>query len=140
MIKCLHSIIYSILIFFLTIPIVSSETYDNLVKRNGLYYEKFSVTPFTGKIQGSWQGTIKNGKRNGIWHRYYEQGQLWWKCNFKDGLREGQCIDYYINGNISYKANYKNDITVGYIYHYNKDGTLDEELSGYYENNKKVKN
>ena len=140
MIKCLHSIIYSILIFFSTIPIISSETYDNLVKRNGLYYEKFSDTPFTGKIQGLWQGTIKNGKRNGIWHRYYEQGQLWWKCNFKDGLREGQCIDYFINGNISYRANYKNDILEGYVYFYNEDGTLDKDYSGYYENNKKVKN
>ncbi len=140
MMRYLHSIIFSILIFFLTTPIVFGETYDNLLKRNGLYYEKFSDIPFTGKVTGSSQGFIKHGKKHGMWFRYYEQGQLWWKCNFKDGLREGQCIDYFINGNISYKANYKNGKKEGYLYFYNKDGILDKDYSGYYENDKKVKN
>ena len=34
----------------------------DLVKRDGLYYEKFTNEPFTGNVTGRTQGKIKNGK------------------------------------------------------------------------------
>ena len=52
------------------------------------YIMKNFLTYLTGKVTGSSQGFIKHGKKHGMWFRYYEQGQLWWKCNFKDGLRD----------------------------------------------------
>ena len=39
-----------------------SETFDDLVKRNGLYYKKFSQVPFTGKLTSQFQGSFKNGR------------------------------------------------------------------------------
>lgn len=41
------------------------ETMDDLVERDGIYYEKFSDIPFTGEIEGSVQGRFKNGKKKG---------------------------------------------------------------------------
>ena len=40
-----------------------SETMSELVKRDGLYYEKLSKTLFTGKVTGKEQGKIKDGKK-----------------------------------------------------------------------------
>ena len=44
-----------------------SIDFKDLVERDGLWYEKFSNEPFTGKVTGIKQGSFKDGKRNGEW-------------------------------------------------------------------------
>ena len=56
--------------------IVWSETMKDLIWRDGNYYKKFSDVPFNGKVNGDIKGLIKNGKKEGTWVRYYENGQL----------------------------------------------------------------
>ena len=52
-------------------------TYDDLVKREGIYYKKFTDVPFTGEVdEGVSKGSIKNGKMEGYWERYWYNGQL----------------------------------------------------------------
>jgi len=87
-----------------------SETFDDLVERDGIYYKKFSDVPFSGKLTGKDKGLIKNGKREGVWFSYWNNGQLWSKGNYKNGEREGKWV------------------------YYNMDGTLDRERSGIYKN------
>ena len=53
-----------------------SETMSDLVERDGLYYKKFTETPFTGEITGGVQGNYKNGKKEGEWVHYHDNGQL----------------------------------------------------------------
>jgi hypothetical protein len=56
------------LLLFLSFPSsVLSETvdWDDLVKREGLLYKKFTNVPFTGEVEGKKQGRVKNGKREG---------------------------------------------------------------------------
>ena len=53
-----------------------SETMDDLVKRDGFYYQKFTEVPFTGKVIGNQQGSIKNGQREGAWVYYCEDGTV----------------------------------------------------------------
>ena len=50
----------------------SSQTVDwnSLVKRNGLYYQKFTEEPFTGKVTGEQRGKIANGKTDGTFVVY----------------------------------------------------------------------
>ena len=63
-------------------------TMDDLVERpmwSGIYYEKFSDVPFTGKTKGKTQATFKNGKKNGPWVSYYDNGQLISKGTYKNG-------------------------------------------------------
>ena len=38
-----------------------SVTLGDLVEREGIYYEKFTDVPFSGKVTGSEQGSFKNG-------------------------------------------------------------------------------
>ena len=70
---------YLLIIFLLLSPSVSwSEdiTLDDLVERDGLYYEKFTDVPFSGDVVGKEQGKIRKGKPHGEWLVYYENGQI----------------------------------------------------------------
>ena len=59
---------------------------DDLITRAGLYYEKFTATPFTGEVdEGLITGSIKNVKREGSWEGYWANGQLMRKGNYKNG-------------------------------------------------------
>ena len=65
---------------FLLLSLISfpswSETIEDLVVRDGLHYKKFSDVPFTGEVTGLFQGKVKNGKREGPWVYYDENGAL----------------------------------------------------------------
>ena len=60
---------------------------DDLVVRDGLYYKKFTDTPFTGKVSGNEQGKMKNGKKEGEWIAYHDNGTVKeeWAGTFKNG-------------------------------------------------------
>ena len=55
-----------------------SETQDDLVKRDGVYYKKFSDVPFSGKVTGLRNGLMKKGKEEGEWVINHENGEFWW--------------------------------------------------------------
>ena len=63
---------------------------DDLVVRVGLYCEKFTATPFTGEVdEGLLRGSFKNGKKDGSWEGYYEDGSVWknWTGTFKNNVK-----------------------------------------------------
>jgi antitoxin component YwqK of YwqJK toxin-antitoxin module len=63
-------------------------TWNDLAYSGGLYYKKFSKVPFSGDITGKSQGKIKNGKKEGVWIEYDDNGQLLSKDNYKNGNLE----------------------------------------------------
>ena len=63
----------------LSASLVWSETIKDLVKRNGVFYKKFTDLPFNGKITGEYNGSFKNGLPDGYWVAYHENGQIWYK-------------------------------------------------------------
>ena len=99
-------------------------TMDDLVERDGLYYKKFTEVPFTGKTTGQKQGSFKNGKKNGPWFIYWENGQLWEKGIYKDGKEHGPRVVYYSTGQLGSKGTYKNGKRDGPWVHYHGDGQL----------------
>ena len=80
---------------FLSPNVVLSETMDDLVVRDGLYYKKSSDVPFSGVTTGNEQGTIKNGIREGAWITYHPNGQLKSKGNYKNGKTDGSWVYKY---------------------------------------------
>ena len=67
----------------------ATSLYDDLAETGGLWYEKFTDVPFTGKVdEGLKRGAIKNGKREGPWVAYWDNGQLQSKGAFKNGEKE----------------------------------------------------
>ena len=115
-----------------------SETMDELVKRDGLYYEKLSKTLFTGKVTGKEQGRIKDGKKEGEWVEYWGNGQLMSKVSYKNGKEEGEWVGYHGNGQLSSKGSYKNGLWEGGWVEYYGDGTLYKRGTGTFKNGEKV--
>ena len=122
---------------------------DDLVEKNGLYYEKFTEILFTGEVTGKQQGKIIKGKKEGEWlyywdngllqktdiykdgklegevlFTYYDDGQLRSKKNFKGGKQEGEWLWYYDNAQLSIKGNYKDGKAEGEWFWYNRNGQL----------------
>ena len=57
-------------------------------------------------------GNYKNGKREGSWIGYYDNGQLMYKGNWKNGKREGSWVSYWNSGKLKDKGIYKNNIKI----------------------------
>ena len=111
---------------------------DDLVKREGTYYKKFSEVPFTGQVGGIEQGSLRNGLREGYWVRYHENGQLKYKGSFKNGKAEGSSVAYYEGGQLFYKGDYKNGKDEGYWVGYFKDGRVMTSLTGTFKDGVKI--
>ena len=88
---------------------------EDLVEREGLYYEKYSDAPFTGNVVGKVQGKIIKGKREGEWLTYYKNGQLQLKDNYKDGKYDGELLWYDQYGQLKKKMIYKDGVYKGII-------------------------
>ena len=133
--------------------------YQDLVKWDGLYYEKSADVPFTGKVTGRIQGSFKDGKQHGPWVHYYESGQLWMKGTYKNGKEEGPWVSYkpdgklgaeldettsgawvgyHGNGQLWMKGTYKNGKREGAWIDYYRDGTVNENWTGTYKNGDKI--
>ena len=80
-----------------------------------LIWENYNIN---GKREGKWisyyengqikkEGNYMNGWYYGSWNSYYENGQIESKENFSNQKREGKWISYYENGQIKTEGNYK---------------------------------
>ncbi len=113
----------SIILFFsilITGFSVLSETvgWKDLVEREGLHFKKFSNKPYTGDIKESgsynFSGKFKDGKRDGLWLYFFDNGQLKEEFNYKDGLLNGSTKIYDEGGLLKEKGFYKNGSKDGF--------------------------
>ena len=112
-------------IIFLSLLSSSCSTpSEDLLVRDGLYYKKFSEVPFSGKVTGLRNGSIKNGKAEGEWVGYWDDGQLMYKGNYKNGKREGAWVEFWNDGLLHRKGNYKNGKREGAWISYWSNGQL----------------
>jgi antitoxin component YwqK of YwqJK toxin-antitoxin module len=141
-----HILAPILLLTFLFPSLVYGETMDDLVKREGIFYKKFTDVPFTGKVTGKIQGSFKNGKEHGPWVTYYkgklsskgtykngvkvglltvyhEDGKLFYKGTLKDGKKNGPWISYHNNGQLRSKGTFRDGKKEGPWVFYKKDGT-----------------
>ena len=71
-----------------------------------------------GKRDGKWtswyedglklsEGNYKDGMKDGKWTSWYENGLKWTDRNYKDGKRDGKSSEWFANGQIKTEENYK---------------------------------
>ena len=60
-------------------------------KNNGIIQEYYDLT----KAKICYEFFIFNGKKEGEYKSYYENGQLYSICNYKNGKYEGEYTQYY---------------------------------------------
>ena len=77
-----------LLLCFLPISL-GKEVHDgDLIERDGLLYEKFTVNPYTGSVYTDYilkyaddervkNGEIVNGLKEGFWQKYWRNGNLY---------------------------------------------------------------
>jgi len=84
-----------------------------------------SITNFpNGNIR--MRGMMKDGKREGLWKSYYENGLQWSETTFEAGIKNGKTTTWYENGKKRYDGFYKNDAESGKWTYWNEKG---EEVS-----------
>ena len=113
---------------------------DDLVFREGLYYQKFTDIPFTGEVGEGWErGNFKHGRKEGKWVSFDSNSQLLdCKGALKNFLREGTWVCYFTNGRLARHGEYKNGSREGPWVYFNFDGSEDTLRSGVYRNGRKV--
>ena len=122
--------------------------FDQLVERNGIYYEVNSQTPFNGASvsyfengQLKMKSSYKDGCLEGLHESYYENGQLKEKGIYIEiidipkfcsndldldyGYYDGLHVSYYENGQLNKKENYKDGQWDGLHEFYNFNGQLE---------------
>ena len=126
-----------VVLLFPTLALGEEVTMDDLVERDGLWYQKFTDVPFDGEVTGQEQGSFSDGKKHGSWVFYDENGQLREKGTYKDGKEEGPWVYYHDNGQLWVRATYKNGKSDGYWESYDENGQLKSKNT--YKNGKLVK-
>ena len=137
--KITRKLVFLPLLVFL-FPVVSmGETVDRkeLVVRDNLYYKKFTDVPFTGTVTGEEQGESVEGKKVGIWLRFFGSGQLYSRSNYsKPNVFHGEYSLYNSNGCLWVKGNYVDGEKDGRWVHFSEHCELRTE--GKYDNGKPV--
>jgi antitoxin component YwqK of YwqJK toxin-antitoxin module len=78
------------------------------------------------------------GRKQGYWEEYWDNGALDRKGNYINGEKEGYWEIYYIDGELYSKGNYKNSLYNGEWFYYDYHGRL--EYKTLYKNGKRVTN
>ena len=125
------------MMFFHSIIAFSDESsFDNLVRKGGIWLEKSTDSPFTGKMKGlmlgfsrgckgckTYGGRLVEGKPQGKWDYFHDNGQLYQSKVFKNGKLNGKFVSYYYDGGLCQKGEYKSGKIIGEWERYNKNGT-----------------
>ena len=91
---------------------VKSDT----VIQNGEYITHYK----NGGVEMS--GTMKDGKREGVWKSYYEDGSAWSETTFLIGVKNGKTISWFDNEKKRYEGAYKNGKESGKWIFWNEQG------------------
>ena len=79
-------------VVFSSIGFCEKTDFKNLVEISGLLYAKDTGELFTGEVEaksmfGVETGNILDGKKDGKWPLFYDNGELWGEEFFKNGRK-----------------------------------------------------
>jgi len=92
-----------------------------LVRRNSVFYEKFSDEPLCGIIRN--HGRVYKGKREGKWTKYFPNGQLKAKTFFEKNNKSGAYEEFNKFGNSLVTGFFNNNVKEGQWHFYHEDGS-----------------
>lgn len=95
---------------------------DTVVPQNGPYEKKHP----NGQV--SLTGEMRDGKREGLWKSFYEDGTPWSEGEYKNGVRHGKTVTWFENGKMRYEGVYTNGEQSGKWRYYNENGQLEKEI------------
>jgi len=105
----------------------------NVQDRGGIYYfpnEKEGITTSSlcvyKDLYGQYMSEVElvNGKFDGKFIRWWENGQQHQEKNYKDGLLDGKWTDWWSDGRVFFKKNYKDGKKDGKQTHWDENGQI----------------
>ncbi|MCK9613238.1 MAG: hypothetical protein WC401_00095 [Bacteroidales bacterium] len=82
-------------------------------KENGKERKLIKETLYYSNHQKYMEGGYKEGKRNGKWSSWHQNGNKWSEGNFVDGIDDGERTVYHENGEKYFQGTYKNGKKTG---------------------------
>ncbi|HEU4553332.1 MAG TPA: hypothetical protein VFS25_10880 [Chitinophaga sp.] len=76
---------------------------DAKQRKQGPWSEQ--VAPLRGEPGYTWEGVYKSDRKEGVWKKYNEVGDLVAEETFHNGVLDGPCKYYYPNGKLSAAGN-----------------------------------
>lgn len=114
---------------------VISQTYQDGSPKIIQYFRKVDGIRVLIKEEGFYQnknrqfeGTYTNGRKNGVWKTWYENGKLWSETSFKDDVNHGKTMSFHPNGKKYYEGQYTNGARSGHWRFWDENGILVKEL------------
>jgi antitoxin component YwqK of YwqJK toxin-antitoxin module len=75
------------------------------------------------------EGNTYNGKREGRWVSFFENGNPWSEVYFENGMRNGSTTVWYPSGIKYYEGFYTNDQPSGHWIFYSEEGKVEKEIN-----------
>ena len=106
------------------------------VIRDYIYYLDGEEKPYSGDYAEYWSTTdvlaesfyLSDGKIEGLYKSYHENGMLAEIGFYKDGKANGHFKRYYSDGQLAADVHYRDDKFDGYCEFFNQDGTLERAV------------
>lgn len=112
------AILLSLFLIFLSACSDPTIEFGNLVERGGVYYEKFSTEPFSGRVTGRTTGKLVDGRFEGEVFEFRSNGQLTNETSYSRGLRHGIQRLFTDEGKLARVYELKNGELLGFKYFY----------------------
>ena len=122
--------LFATLFLFVTPSFAEQVTMKDMVinKADGLFYKKFTPNPFSGVIAGTKKspssGELINGKKEGQWHYYKNDGYIEQMGFYENGLKDGPWLTYQEDGIIEESITFKKGKVDGPWITYHKNGKI----------------
>ena len=111
---------------FLSASLFGQNDYNSVdvrIVHDTMAYFKRTMEPFTGIVKASnFEGEFLNGKAVGYHKRFNGEGQLVLKTKWIDGRKDGRWLSWYNNGQLKFERNYNKGLYSGCHAHYTEGG------------------
>ena len=105
-----------VLPLFISFGYSQSINDEKLIKKGRLKYHPDTKELYSGKVfqnrmggEKDFEGSYKDGEKDGLWTDWYENGQKKYERNYKYGFDIGSWTSWYDNGQKKSEGNYKPD-------------------------------
>ena len=113
---------------------------DKLTDVDGIYYDTDTGERYSGQVfgldMGKDEGTLKNGRKDGLWVIYNQNGKKKYERTYKDGKLDGLWTNWYDNGQKRSETTFKNGKEEGLVTWWYENGQKWSETT--YKNGKKI--
>lgn len=103
------------------VPTVDSGKFSFSIEQDTSVKNGESITKYKNG-QFKLQGMMKDGKRDGLWKSFYENGLPWSETTFTAGILDGKTTTWYENGQKRYTGAYKNGVECGSWTYWDENG------------------